>query len=424
MNFGFIAAVKTKFDNVSRMFLGKMRNQEKSATRINILKLIICFGCFFLSSICLIKIYEVPVYVTDINIWDGGWKADECKNTYLTVRIDRDYGRANNFIGGSSNMKSRNGRFSHGISVCGKYFRNPDSTLTIHQINAPLLEDSVSNIIERHLPNLNEQVNFDMGYKPVYISISGTGRQEAFLYRNNDYDTPVEYHEPPVYHSVIGDMKIIGGFYKISEMDTDFDSFKTQDVYISSNKDSACYVYSYLFGDTFERPRVLTTMEDVSKIVEKLRFSTFLNNNTYSNPTDSIIFEYNGYIEISESIYPKPDSISLTSIYYWDKNKIDYILKNDLVFHVHFPDMENIQEAKIFILSMLVTMFLGMLGNIMYKLGVYKIWRYKKASYIITIIITLLILVCAFTILHNAKVNAKDYQNKIESPYKQPKEIK
>lgn len=302
MNYGFIAAIKTRFDNISKNFLGKMGEQEKLATRNNLLKLVICFGCFVLSSICLIKIYEVPVYVTDINIWDGGWKADECRNTYLTVRIDRDYSRSNKFKNDTSFVKSNNGRFSHGISVCGQYYRKPDSTITIHQINAPTLEDSVDNIINRHLPNLNNLLNFDIGYKPVYISISGTGRQEAFLFRDNDYSTPVTYLEPAEYSSVVGDIKVIGGFYKISEMYIDFDSFKTQDVYISSKKDSACYVYSYLYGDTFERPRVITTMEDVSKIVEKLRFSTFLNNNTYSNPTDSIIFEYNGYIEISESI--------------------------------------------------------------------------------------------------------------------------
>ena len=418
MNYGFLAAVKTKFDHVSKMILGKMSNHEKSATRIILLKFIICLGCFILSSVCLMKIYEVPVYVTDINIWDGGRKADNCKNTHLTVKIDRDYSRSNKFKNDSSFIESSSGRFSHGISVCGHYYRKPDSTITTHQIYAPVLEDSVDNMIKRHLPNLNKQVYFDIGYKPVYVSISGTRRQEAFLFRNNEYNPPVEYLEPAEYSSSIGDMKIIGGFYKISEMTIDFDSFKTQNVYISSNKDSVCYVYSYLFGDAFMRPSVISTMEDVSKIVEKLRFSSFLNNNNYSNPTDSIIFEYNGYIEISESIYPKPDSISLTSIFYWDKNKIDYILKNDLVFHVNFPDMGNIQEAKIFILSMLVTMFLGMLGNIIYKLGVYKIWKNEKASYIITIIITVFILVCAFAILHNAKVNAIDFQNKIESPYK------
>lgn len=426
MNFGFIAAVKTKFGLIKEK---KINPKEKEFYRINILKFLICLGCLFLSSIWLKKVYEVPVYVTDINIWDEGWSAENSNNTHLTVKIERNYGRSNNFKNSKkeiiSDSTTDRQKLLYGISVYGQYYRNPDSLIIIHNRKHSKLKDSIQSFIDRYIPNYNSEEYFDSLYKTVYVSISGTTRQSAYLYRNLYHTEPVNQTKPGEYYQQdLGDMLVIGGCYKLSEMDIQQYSFKNHNVFLSSNLDSACYVYSYLNSSDFDQPKILQTMEDVSKIVEKLRFNTYFDKDSIPAPVDSIIFEYNGYMEISEAIYPKPDSISLSSLIYWDKNKIDYILNNDLVFHVHFPDMENIQEAKIFILSMLVTMFFGMLGNITYRIGIYKIWKNKILSYIITLLSILIIAVCIYTILFHAHANASDVQKKIESTYLQPKTAK
>ena len=78
--------------------------------------------------------------------------------------------------------------------------------------------------------------------------------------------------------------------------------------------------------------------------------------------------DYEGPTEFSDHIYPAPDSITLSSIIYKDKKKIEMIGRKGLRYHAKFPDMENRQESRIFVLSGIVTGLCALLLKYFWRL--------------------------------------------------------
>jgi len=85
------------------------------------------------------------------------------------------------------------------------------------------------------------------------------------------------------------------------------------DIYLTTYKDSFCAVNTTLFGADYESPNIFSTAEDVSQIVDKIRFNTFLNKDV-------------------------------------------------------------------------ITMLVGILGDLLYKIGIFRIFEHKRLSWIITIL--------------------------------------
>lgn len=61
-------------------------------------------------------------------------------------------------------------------------------------------------------------------------------------------------------------------------------------------------------------------------------------------------FYFEGAADFSK-MYPEPDDITMNSIHFVDPVKIQEIKLNGLLFHVKFPELENIQDVRIFFVS-------------------------------------------------------------------------
>lgn len=75
---------------------------------------------------------------------------------------------------------------------------------------------------------------------------------------------------------------------------------------------------------------------------------------------------------------PIPDEITMSRIRYTDKEKIDKIKRDGLVFHVSFPEMQNKQKVREFTLSGAMSVLLTLILNDLLLLGLGKIRRKKE----------------------------------------------
>jgi hypothetical protein len=78
-------------------------------------------------------------------------------------------------------------------------------------------------------------------------------------------------------------------------------------------------------------------------------------------------FDFIGNAVFSE-MYPHPDEKDMSSITFTDTEKVKYIIHNGLLFHVELSDNKNIQTARIFflttILSMLIAYWLTLVAKV------------------------------------------------------------
>ena len=99
--------------------------------------------------------------------------------------------------------------------------------------------------------------------------------------------------------------------------------------------------------------------------------------------TTTIIIKYDfeGAIDIS-NIYPEPDKLTMNSILYINKAKINEIIDSGLSFHVKFVELENYQNMRLFfitaLLSALFAIFITFIILSIYKGVIVKIIENKK----------------------------------------------
>lgn len=98
---------------------------------------------------------------------------------------------------------------------------------------------------------------------------------------------------------------------------------------------------------------------------------------------------------------PIPDSCDYNSIVFTDSVKLSQIKSNGIIFHTKFPDMENLQQTRNFV----ITLILSLLISLFFK-SLYDIFRYKIKSFYIgkrivslTIVYILIALSIIITIL-------------------------
>lgn len=123
----------------------------------------------------------------------------------------------------------------------------------------------------------------------------------------------------------------------------------------------------------FSSPDFFFTAEDISRAVEILWIEGLNESNI---KLKSLTFDYIGPTEYSD-MYPEPDIKDISKITFTDENKILTILKNGLRFHVNFPDMENVQQIRIFIITLILGGLLGLLIRVLYKI-IKRTHFYKK----------------------------------------------
>lgn len=73
-----------------------------------------------------------------------------------------------------------------------------------------------------------------------------------------------------------------------------------------------------------------------------------------------LVLDFNGVTNFS-TLNPLPDYQTMTAITYTDPIKIKQIKKNGLMFHASFPEMQNKQSVRIFVLTTMMTLIIGLL---------------------------------------------------------------
>jgi len=188
-------------------------------------------------------------------------------------------------------------------------------------------------------------------------------------------------------------------------------SSKIRDYRYMPDKDSILFQSIFLTRNNFRKPDLLTTAEDVSQAVEVLWIDN--NKHGFNNNIKKIKYDYNGPVEFSD-IYPEPDCKDISSLYYTDSLKIKTIEEKGLKFHVKFPDMENLQIIRMWIVTLLLGGFLGLLIKLVYNVFKGRIFdklkssiiKHKKAVVIITIVITVIAIAYIILMLMASHVDA------------------
>ena len=164
----------------------------------------------------------------------------------------------------------------------------------------------------------------------------------------------------------------------------------------------------------YRRPNPLFTAEDISRAVEVLWIDGLRRGSEINIST--LTYDYIGPAEFSD-MYPEPDRREVSKIIFTDSTKLSHIAQNGLRFHVKFPDMENIQQMRMFVITLILGGVIGLLLGIIHKI-LLQYWdvvlsfikrrlhiNRKRGMWICTI---LLILIILYIILaaNNAQVDA------------------
>lgn len=132
------------------------------------------------------------------------------------------------------------------------------------------------------------------------------------------------------------------------------------------SSDSIIYHGTVFRRSDFRRPSAIFTAEDISRAVEVLWIDGLRRNESEIN-ISSLSFDYIGPAEFSD-MYPEPDRREVSKIVFTDSTKLSHIVENGLRFHVKFPDMENIQQMRMFVVTLVLGGLLGLFASLIYKI--------------------------------------------------------
>lgn len=125
------------------------------------------------------------------------------------------------------------------------------------------------------------------------------------------------------------------------------------------------YADGTLFGRLdYQYPKAILTGEDISSAIEYFKIS-------FSGIPDSVFhslkFDYQAPIDV-DGLPFEPDSSTMTSIMFNSPEKLAYISKKGMVFHVAFPDMKNTQAVRTFIATGILGWLIGLLFSLLASL--------------------------------------------------------
>ena len=180
--------------------------------------------------------------------------------------------------------------------------------------------------------------------------------------------------------------------------------------------DSIIYQYYFLNRYDYKEPNIFFTAEDISRAVEILWIEG-VNEPSSNIEIKELSFDYIGPAEFSD-MNPEPDIKDVSRIVFKEAKKIDEILHKGLRFHVKFPDMENIQQMRMFGVTLVVGGLLGLLFGCLYTLcvesykrGLLKIHLSQKASMALYISIFLFFFLLFSLCAYYSHIDAFDLYN-------------
>lgn len=372
----------------------------KTRNRRNLVRLIVSLGALLYFGFFLKKIYEVPVYVTKIDALASNCVIDkeEGVHIFFTRNFDRE---DKNSVKHDSLWRAYypDKKYSGGIIIYGLAKVEQQSQMGSPR-NIQLVNDSINGLYKKYnYPPIEESSFF-------YLSIQSSIRQDLAPIGELFLEEPAYFENKHVARNVYNGSDFVNDtlfYHKALRYSSlkhrgNLNGLETNDFSVVSKEDSLIEFNGHLEAYSFGLPTLLVA-EDVSKLVEII-YIDFKNSNNDSlslcSFTKTLSIDYVGPAEFSSHIVPEPDKITLSSICYTDSSKIQEIGKRGLKFHVTFPDMENKQESRIFILSAIVTalgaLVLKYLWRIIYNLYK-KINVFLKSEDVIRYILDFMIVV-------------------------------
>lgn len=347
----------------------KMRMSKTS--KVLVLKMILTFLLLVPIGITYYKCSEVPVREYKVEIKTTN---NLCQYGTIGVHIGENHGRSGSELTSGHIGVSVMGailldeRFSNGVYDNGDVKNTIwDSTMVdlckdvakqVEQASLPL--DSIRDIATVRLtasthnylvpaqfvqaPNVLESqmklfhVNYLSSYNDINSKFEGIRYDSVFFYTRGCKFTGKEHTAE---YNVAVPMKA-------NIVPVDFGYTTTDD------KGTLCGssdFFSYLLG------------EDVAK--SHLRINV---NIPYSVKINTLSFTTKAPSEFLENLSPSPDSIAINGIFYNDSTKLEWIRQSGLELHVRYPDLEDVQDAKIFLITTILAILLAIFFKLIYDL--------------------------------------------------------
>ncbi len=397
----FFTAITSTIHGMQLFF--KNAYTGKQPKRI-IIKLLIAVFFAWLLGLILNKVYEVPVNYTEFDL--HGFSHFDVDTSAIDIVIKKNYDRNKHVSIQKQDsgyvVKKEDTKYGGYISISGIVKLRKNETFHEFSKNRDYDFDCLDSIPD------------SIGCSHViYSSINGTRRQRLFPFISDSLEKKDIFIDSIFY---VPDQEY--EYSKNEFIDISRKSARPRDWYLHMNylmrplrnkntsrefcvetahfasiKDSICPIYVRLSDKDFDRPNIFTTLEDISKAVEIINFPLSAYN------ISSILIDYTGVADFSY-IYPEPDERTISSIRYKDPQKIFYIKWHGLRYHVNFPDMENLQDIRIMIITIFVTLLITYIISLLYGLTrpiIRSLWNNYPEIFVVIVLFFLAIIYSLWT---------------------------
>ena len=373
----------------------------------------------------LLKIYQVPISYTKVSYAYAGWIPDSANK--IDVTLIRNYDLLSEGALGDDQgefipsdialtKKNKKSKVNGALLVSGLLKR--DSVKIGYSSN---ISDESANKLRQQLlkGDTIREFPIDSINMIAYLSVLGNYRQ-SFFYQNHQKQSSLNYEKETTKEFLFydgvhikSDSATMHRYMNYSSLEPiGQNGFKLEYYATASQKDTICPIKLVFSTSNHERPNIFTTAEDISKTIEVIEFGGLKAGETHGCHyfIQSLTIDYRTPIALSSTIRPEPDEVTMHSIRYTDPKKISQIGMKGLRIYVTFPNLENVQALRIFIIAGIVgalaALMLRYLNILLFR--VFR-WARKKLSTRTKIIILILgIIVLLVAIFFSYKASNVD----------------
>ena len=396
----------------------KVFKANNDSGKVVLLKFALSLLAFLISCYVLLKIYQVPISYTKVNYAHSSWIPDSNKIDISLIRnydllsrnpLGSDGGELipSNIVITSKNREKKRGNGA--LIVTGLLKRD-----SVRISNSSNISEEAAVRLSQFLAEKNTVREFpvDSMNAMAYLSVYGNYRQ-SFYYTNWIHHPLLDYKKDADVRYVSydgtkgkGDSARVHKYlnYTITEP-VGRNGFKREYFATASQSDTICPIVFFGSSSNYERPNVFTSAEDISKTVEVIELG-----GSTSRYVRNLTLDYRTPIALPSKFLPEPDEVTMHSIRYTDPAKIEWIGAEGLRTYVSFPNLENVQALRIFVIAGIV----GALAALMIRyannliLRLIRLIRRKvpsKVSTAILIIIAIGLIIAVFLSYKSSNVD-------------------
>lgn len=396
----------------------KVFKANNESGKVVLLKFTLSLLAFLISCYVLLKIYQVPISYTKVNYAYSSWIPDSNRIDISLIRnydllsrnpLGSDGGELipSNIVITSKNREKKRGNGA--LIVTGLLKRD-----SVRISNSSNISEEAAVRLSQFLAEKNTVREFpvDSMNAMAYLSVYGNFRQ-SFYYTNWIHHPLLDYKKDADVRYVSydgtkgkGDSARVHKYlnYTITEP-VGRNGFKREYFATASQSDTICPIVFFGSSSNYERPNVFTSAEDISKTVEVIELG-----GSTSRYVRNLTLDYRTPIALPSKFLPEPDEVTMHSIRYTDPAKIEWIGAEGLRTYVSFPNLENVQALRIFVIAGIV----GALAALMIRyannliLRLIRLIRRKvpsKVSTAILIIIAIGLIIAVFLSYKSSNVD-------------------